>query len=282
MKLDEDKILKLTYGDKILNFYNIIINNFSAYDLDDFIYNLNTLKVVVLPDNLDAYPFYDSRKNKLYIPRKGLKDEYIYHELFRMLSTYHLKDAIYSGFATINKKNNESIGKGLNEGYTQVLVDHYFKDNEDTNNYYAVEKHIASHLESIIEPKTMERYYMNSDLEDLVYDLNRFSETKEDVTNFINNIDSISEDISNNIDINSISNKINDVLRFLLNEYIVKQTMLYHRLLIDDNTFKTNIENYLKSISSPILYKDSTYQVMSINDVENILGTNSLEVEKTR
>ena len=57
--------------------------------------------------------------------------------------------------------NDVSLGIGLTEGYTTLLCNRYFDQND---NGYPVEKYITLELEKIIGKNNMEKYYFKADL----------------------------------------------------------------------------------------------------------------------
>ena len=260
MELDKKKISELRYGNEIINFYNTVVSNLKIYNLEDLIYNLNTLKIVTMPTNFKEINFknkkghscvYDSDKNRLLVLNDNIDSFHIYHELFHLLSTYHEKDIVCSGLSQYNKNNNMSLGNGINEGYTQLLKERYFGIDNDEKNYYSLEKHIVKHLEIIVGQRAMEKRYVNGDLKDFILLFKKYCDMK-DFVDFINNVDYINKNEENQKEIDNVSIKLNDSLQFLINIYIKKQTLLYEKKLIDENIFKNNTKEFLNSISLQI------------------------------
>lgn len=141
---------------------------------------------------------YDTIRNKI-----ATQDEKsIYHELFHLSSSYYAKDknTIFTGFRQRNAVH--SIGKGINEGYTELLCERYFND-KDINSAYYFGKIIVKSLENIVEKEKMENLYMQADLYNLINELKKYNNEEEDIITFIKDLDYICD----NIDISNILSK---------------------------------------------------------------------------
>lgn len=134
--------------------------------------------------------YFDCINNKIRI--KNSKT--IWHELFHLSSgIYDQKNFVeYNGFRqTKYRPLFTDIGFGLNEGYTQLLTERYFKDKE-LNNDYNLEKIIANNLELLIGQSKMEQLYFKADLYGLVEELKNYI-IEEEIYDFIKCVDHISE-----------------------------------------------------------------------------------------
>ena len=65
----------------------------------------------------------------------------LFHELFHMSSTVVDKERnlIFTGFSQFSKKKNYFIGKGITEGYTQLLTERCFGDTHKIRQTYIVQ-----------------------------------------------------------------------------------------------------------------------------------------------
>lgn len=143
------------------------INLFFMYD------NMRSLKVEQKKDFVEKYLFgmagyYLILKNKITISRNSKK--HLFHELFHVATTFRKKDTIYCGFNQFN--SDFEIGTGINEGYTNLLVEHYFGLK---NNSYKNEVDLARRVEDIVGRENMKQYYFKADLQGLIDELSKYS-----------------------------------------------------------------------------------------------------------
>lgn len=291
MVLNTKRFESMKYGKELLSFYRVMMNRFPIIDKDDLISKLNDIDITSNPSNFkeiliknfknNPCGYYPEHNKILLINEKNINDYHIYHELFHMLSTTISKDIVYCGFSQNNRKTLLSIGNGLNEGYTQYLKEHYFGVDDNEKYYYMLEKHIAKHLEIIIGRRTMEKIYMSGSLYDLMLQLEKYS-NEQYILNFINNVDYINKNIGKSELNNNVNLKLKESLMFLLDTYIAKQSLLYNKGLLNDKSYKNNVEKYLELLSMPLHYKGMDYQALNYNDVEFILYSNNLIPESGR
>jgi len=239
--------------DNIYNFdkkFNEYIDNFITYikkekpniNLELFFTNLKTLtieeknkiKFIFFKDNVRGR--YNSKKNKIYILKNDILYS-IYHELLHCASRKNIKSIISVGFRKAS--GFIDIGRGLNEGYTNVLEERYFK-NIGISKGYTLEAYISSLLEKIVGQEKMTELFFNADLHQLIEELKKYS-PKSDITTFIKNLDEIYYDIKNKKD----KKKFYFISKFLLTCYSKKLYELYDKDLITFDDFENQIENYL-------------------------------------
>ena len=171
----------------VQKFYEIITKAIPDYDFAYMYKNLRTLKIypiyIVSPKfkgrKVPAY--YDCIKNIIRYT-KNTKDEKLPHELLHMASTYKNDEekSIFSGFSQSSKiGNNKMIGRALNEGYTQLLVNRYFNINSRT---YLLETLVVTKIENIITKEKMEKMYFSADLKGLINELLKYNDEKSIIT----------------------------------------------------------------------------------------------------
>lgn len=163
-------------------------NYTSEENLKTLYYNLKTLKVN------KSSPFaailylgtYSSSKNEI----KCVNEEAFGHELLHTASsTYDPKTGInYCGF--LQSKSEAEIGRGLNEGYTELLAARlYNKKNKITA--YNKEVKIARLFEFFFDdPKEMENYYFNHNLPGFIHHMEQYAPRNE-IINLMLDIDGI-------------------------------------------------------------------------------------------
>lgn len=153
--------------------------------------------------------------SKLFKIETELPLEKIYsHELLHMSSSikkknkscagfYHCYYALYAKF---------SVGRGINEGYTELLNERIF-DGKNDGGLYEIYKIISGMTENIVGKDKMTQLYFNADLKGLVLEISRYI-SKQETKQFIINLDLMVKE----------PNKINDIMEYLLNLYINKIT----------------------------------------------------------
>ena len=199
VKLQKENIYKGKFSenieyDKLINSYiNIIKDNNTAEENELLERNLKTLKVTKLPilqrcfkrNYTSKYLVY---KNKIILNEKVMDS--LGHELLHVASTNATCKIIYSGFMKFDSIGNE-IGRGLNEGFTELLTNKYF-NKKDISSYQLFETNIASYLSEIIGFNKMKKFYFNASLESLIIELKKY-DNLENIIKFIKNIDNIKD-----------------------------------------------------------------------------------------
>ena len=205
--LSADEIAKITNlensieDEDVIEFYQTLKNKVAPNNLINFYNNIQTLKIVKSDNSNikkieEAMYFclgnYDNVKNTInifYNPQNN-KDT-LHHELFHT-SSADRKNKL-NGFE-LNLEHDHlfiSIGRGLNEGYTETLCNRYFK----TRNEKAYPK--LQNLSILIErfydnPKDMEADYFNACLINLISELSQ-KMTIEEAVDILVDIDYIDE-----------------------------------------------------------------------------------------
>jgi len=157
--------------------------------------NLNNLFIIVNHSPRNEYEGeYDDQHNIIYISipigkeykvNEEVKDT-LFHELLHVAS--HNKNKQYSGFNhDLNILGAKTLGRGINEGYTEYLLLKYFRPNSISGFYYD-EIRIVKELEKIIGKDKMIDYYFNGNLYDLIIDLSK-NNNYEEIISLIKDID---------------------------------------------------------------------------------------------
>lgn len=227
-------IRKSEFSNEFLNFINAL-NEIKIIDLSIFSKNLKTLKIqtvnsivnynIFSKDIISAY--YEVIGNTIIISRK-YKHISFNHELFHVASSYYDKETIYCGLSRISCKNTSSIGKFLNEGYTELLTQRYFPSKN--NNAYTFEKNVAGIIEDIVGRETMYECYFKANLPKLITCLSKYSDEKQ-VLKFLSQKHKLE------------SNKI--VKSFVKDIYFKKLKEDFKNGLITRNELISKIKNYL-------------------------------------
>lgn len=260
------------YQDDISLFIKTMVSNFEEDDCNNLMNNL--ISLIINSNNRKDYGgSYFFLTNEVMLG----DDETIYHELLHMSSTSQENCdniRIHSGF--YQSSGLTYIGKGLNEGYTELLTKRYFKDHiftfevADSYDYLAS---IASLLETIISKEDMQSLYLNADLYGLVDRLKEY-ENEKDVITFIRNLDYILRYIESfrAFNYDKLSNKIRNTYLFLLDCYVKKLMNDLNNGLINEEQFYRLVRHYYKrSIISIKTYKNG---LLSMKDLQEIIYRN--------
>ncbi len=190
--IDKEKV-------SILRPYLEKLKNYTDPDNLKTIYNnLQTAKVdkkfpyiIFLGINMSAY--YVPRDNTItYFSPKSLGHEFLH----LASSSYDEKrKLIFSGF--MQRSSEFSIGRGINEGYTELLASKIY--NEGEVRAYTRKVKIARLLELFFDdPKDMEKLYFNHDLPELIHYLEGFAK-RDEIIKFLIEVDHMSNPISTSL-----------------------------------------------------------------------------------
>lgn len=260
-------------------FYSTISKNFQESSLINFHNNLNELKINYEDFEIDnfmrkigAVGVYDTLGNKISICNNGFLA--IFHELFHMASSIYKKQHIYSGFRQFSIKENKSIGRGINEGYTQLLTERYFGNIKGVKKSYRLETNIASKIEQIIGKEKMENLYLSANLFGLVEELCEYDDLKN-VVDFIEKVDFLNQNINNKnlsrIGHKETQQKLIQVNQFLLTSYMKNLKNQFDNNLLTQNEFNEKLETYVLSFPISIKCGNKIYQSLTKEVVNNIL-----------
>lgn len=127
----------------------------------------------------DCTGMYDMKKNRITYS----KPTSIFHELIHTSTSIKDKKRYYCGFEQIiNQIRAKSIGKGLNEGYTNLLENKY----DRCHGWYIPEMDIEKNLSKSVP--TMEELYNGMDLLGLITYLGRYA-SKQETLDFLEMLD---------------------------------------------------------------------------------------------
>lgn len=147
-------------------------------------------KLIMILKNDSTIGKYNPKTNE--INTYNDKKTTLNHELLHASSSNPFFSSI--GFNRIFKENKEinlrhnEIGRGLNEGYTELLNNRLFK--EISFSYIHLNK-IAYLIELLFTNKNeMKDYYFNNDIEGIIYELNKYI-NKEEIINLLIDIDEL-------------------------------------------------------------------------------------------
>lgn len=252
----------------IEEFAKVLIENFPEDSLTNLYNNINEL--VLRRNPLILFELcngcYDTRKNKI----SFITSSVLNHELFHMASSipkYHIV-----GF------RNNGVGTGLNEGYTEVLTNRYFKVKKKLFPVYVFERETMKNLEMIIGKEKMESLYLKADLKGLITEMQKYR-TIEEITKFISNLDYISQHAEFTLGVKSkyIETPAREVQDFLINAYTTKVKQQVERNELQEIDFNKQILDYISLVGENCKISGVKYSSLMTDSLLNRNNFNSLE-----
>ena len=114
------------FSKEVMEFVNVIANNFEKKDLKIFYNNIRNLKIKEFDEKKynhgkkeHSLAYYRSYDITVYISNKNCSS-CIYHELFHMSISIKYDKYLFFGFEQTNLVTKKTFGGGINEGYTQL------------------------------------------------------------------------------------------------------------------------------------------------------------------
>ena len=279
-----DNLISMKFGELFSRFANVILSKFHYVNLTNFYNNLNEIRIDLYDlrtrnkyFHRGIFGYYDVKKNAI-----KLDEDYvsviIFHELFHMASSVYLNGNYYSGFRQYSSDDYTSIGKGLNEGYTQLLTERYFGHNDDFGKVYEYETFIAGKLEEIVGKFKMQELYLSANLYGLIKELNRYV-SYEEIINFIRCLDFLNNNLNNKtiliFRMDTIVKRIKIINSFLVKAYLIKlKKEEAYNILSNDNVV-IKFDRYIDSLLNDYYNENFDYYKISrdgiIRDLDNIL-----------
>lgn len=167
---DRNEALKRDIA-QIINPWLEDIENYIGEDNSKLMYtNLKTLRVETLKRSFSRDGDYQPIINLIRIR----KISSLLHELLHMASSYYdkEKDITEIGFLQVEYKTSAEIGRGLNEGYTELLASRIDEDKPSSTAWLVV---IAKLFELFFDnPKDMENLYFRHNLPGFIHHMEKF------------------------------------------------------------------------------------------------------------
>ncbi|MBR5370316.1 MAG: hypothetical protein IK137_03320 [Bacilli bacterium] len=284
--VDNLKIFGQPRSDVILNFAKFLTTTFPDYDLTNFYNNINELKVkeknllgLWLATGVGAVGLYLAKSNSILVHSKLNNKEtnkVLFHELLHMASTV-IKDGVrYTGFCQKRVKNGISIiGKGLNEGYTQLLTERYCKGPDICGPSYKQTLKIMIFLEKAIGKEKVERLYFKADLPGLIKEMGKYVD-KHEIARFISGTDFIYTYFSSSIKMRKkeemIKEKFKDVYTILLKMNIRRLKLDYESNLISEEKMISEIADSVSSMREVTGDARERYTYIKDSEITDILA----------
>ena len=279
-----DNLISMKFGELFSRFTDVILSKFYYVNLTNFYNNLNEIRIDLYDSRTrnkyfcrGILGYYDVKKNAI-----KLDEDYvsviIFHELFHMASSVYLNGNYYSGFRQYSSDDYTSIGKGLNEGYTQLLTERYFGHNDDFGDLYKYETFIASKLEEIVGRFKMQELYLSANLYGLIKELNKYV-SYEEIINFIQCFDFLNNNLNNKtmlmFRMDTIVKRIKIINSFLVKVYLIKLKKEESYDILSNDNVVIKFDRYIDSLLNSYHNENFNYYKISrdgiIRDLDNIL-----------
>lgn len=268
--IEIDQISSEKVKKTVFEFADVLEKEFPQDALINFYNNINEVRIrrnnLLFMIGADGVYFFKSNKinyGSLYS---------IYHELFHVASSsFNSESNIgYTGFnqSHLNLDSKFNIGKGINEGYTQLLTLRYFGKKHKITPAYEFEVAVVEKLEKIVGQEEMKRLYLNANLLGLIENLKQYA-SEEDIVNFITGIDLIinHEDNSFLLGNNKIKTSLTNIYNFLLKAYITKLKQQVETGIITINVFLEQSNKYIKSLGTSVKIGNHNYEYLTIDSL---------------
>lgn len=279
-----DNLISMKFGELFSRFANVILSKFHYVNLTNFYNNLNEIRIDLYDlrtknkyFHRGIFGYYDVKKNAI-----KLDEDYvsviIFHELFHMASSVYLNGNYYSGFRQYSSDDYTSIGKGLNEGYTQLLTERYFGHNDDFGKVYEYETFIVGKLEEIVGKFKMQELYLSANLYGLIKELNRYV-SYEEIINFIRCLDFLNNNLNNKtmliFRMDTIVKRIKIISSFLVKAYLIKLKKEEMCGILSNDNVVIKFDRYIDSLLNDYYNENFDYYKISrdgiVRDLDNIL-----------
>ena len=263
----DDKNIVIKDGslsDVIHTFVDTLVANFDEDELATFYNNIKTLAIEITDfdetirkrkyeSSHKTLAYYKIATNTIYIldtSNTGI----LYHELFHVSTARRVGTTSFNGFCQTNLLTSECIGEGINEGYTQLMAERYFKDSSVGN--YNVLVYLVELLELIIGKDKMEHYYMTSDLYSLVNELKKYA-AYEDICKFLSYLDYIVKHIYDTNLLRSDVKYFKKIFLFI-NEFLLKSyaTKIANSDIDTEEEYEKCYQEFSYIVSRSIIYAD--------------------------
>ncbi|MBR6690012.1 MAG: hypothetical protein IKL65_01615 [Bacilli bacterium] len=253
--LNQDKVVIEEY---LKNFIKTMNENFEEEDLRNLYDNITWL-LVKRNRFLKSDGEYEMFENILTFHKNNDPDS-INHELMHLSSNPHDENNFSGGFSH-SIENDILIGRGIDEGYTELLNIRYF--NSKAKNTYEREVFAVSEIEKLVGQKEMEKYYLNANLYRLIKALEKYYSLQE-IERFICSLDFINiydeKKLLSDIELEECFVQLDNIIIFLFKGFIKN---------LDKNTknIKEIIINYINLLKDRLDYDIDEYLLQCFNKI---------------
>jgi hypothetical protein len=185
-------------------------------------------------------------------------------------------------FCGLSQKTEDGwIGKGLNEGYTELLTRRYFpndkkevkkkKNKKESPKAYDAHVSICRKLEKIVGKEKMTEFYLTSNLSGLIKELKKYS-TNEEISKFIANVD-LMHNYANEytmFGVSEIKKAVKEITSYLIKTHLrFLQIQINEGRLTEKESYKQHKE-FVESIEDYYKFFFHKYKSYDIKDIYKI------------
>lgn len=273
-KIEKTKKLKNIFRDYIKTFVETLIDRNANFDFSNCMKNIKNLNIIVLTGDkqMNCKGKFVLDENTIYINENSLSktQDTIFHELFHMASFNHSKK-IAGGF------QHGFTYEGINEGYTQLLTNKYFKN---STNHFEIETEFALLLEFIIGSQLMEKLYSTANISALLNEIGKYNENNQDyASSFLKQIDDFR--LICYLPANEFtSEKRDELIKILKNIMIGFIEMFVNKLKLEK--IDIGIEKFFSHLIYKIKTKNEVHLILSSQEIDKYKITcyKSIEIDK--
>ena len=249
--------------------YPQFINDFIARrqdkDLSIFYGNLRSLKIEpCTPNELlnkNHAAEYDIGTNTLKYVEEVSRD-HIMHEVLHVSNRIDMGDYYLEGFMQVDKDDN-TIGVGLNEGFTELYHQKYFSDYIEHKDLikkqvYPLTRKIVDYLNVLLNDDYVESLYERSDLYTLYEDLSTLSSPQKTMK-FFKDIDLLFYYADNHLFASLFKTDIifrsySRVKLFLAECFFTKLSILKKQGLLTEEEYNMSIDTIYELLDKPLVF----------------------------
>lgn len=274
-KLEEDlvnKDVKEEYKESITKFVKTVNEN-SNFDMRIFCLHFKdlTIKNINFYDKMHSFmASYDAQKNQMRLNPENYRKA-IFHELFHVISGVYKGLASYEGFSIcLNFIGSFCLkfGVGLNEGYTELLANRYFAD----ENLFSspIEVYLIQFLENIIGQDKMENWYSTANLKSLLSELKKY-QTEEEILEFLEDMDYIYFNSFKKVIPPQMRVMVLNIAEFLLQTYNKQQNMSFLAGEISFTEYKNKVLSFAQNLYQGIDFNKDNYNFIKSSENEHLM-----------
>lgn len=265
-EFDETKVAE-KYRDEVVNFYEILKNNFSEEALNTFNNNINSADIIRKKLRKNKMGYY-SRNNNITLGYKA-KEDVLTHELLHLASALDDGDIFRCGFSAYS--DNGVFGTSFNEGYTELLNRRYFHPESSASIAYEYMVKITKCMESIVGKDLMQESYFKCDFQSVCDKLLSYS-NKDDIERFLKCCEYLFSLLGSNNNSMFDKNKVTELFNFV-NETLISAYI--NKLEMEKNSNQDMVNGFMNDLPSMAIHNETKYMIDN-----NQLLLNALNKEK--
>ena len=288
-EVDYEKLSAEWFGEQVIEFAKFMEKEFPPEYLVNFYNNINRLVVeayepkrkrLIINKLSRTVGTYNAIRNKISIEKDYIKIS-IFHELLHLASSRYVDGWLYGGFEQISSDNSFAIGRGLDEGYTQLLAERYFGYIEGVKGSYPYLVRVARILEDIVGADKMTSLYLRADLPGLINELKEYA-SEDEISKFLSALDFVEKFLIDPpglpFEDTLITQSLVTINEFLLKLGGIKTGKMFMQGEIKNEDDLSNfLGEYINNIGFGIEINNRTYIYLDEERIKEIIFKNLIE-----